>query len=415
MDLAGVGTERTPKKHFTVAVTGKHTALETDAEFDRKCDRSTTLPTNQKRGDYEISANDLQELKKRAEAFKGRVRRGSIFLGTINEKELLMKWESDPDVKVHMHGKLSQSHNQNIPGIERDIAVFKGKIEDIAKQYKFVHSCIKGCKGYGDTSQNQDNFSFTVYEDWEILVVMDGHGMCGHDVSRRVVETLPYYLIRSPFFLEGDIEPALKECFELSSKDLLGYAVEQDFDVQASGSTCLLLLKKGDQYWTAHVGDSRLIVGYETSAKELVFETQDHKPGCPGEKERIEANAGEIRTLRYEDFTVDRIFVAGCDFPGLCMSRSFGDECVKAHGVISEPEVSGPLKLDLSKKPFLLAASDGVWEFIESAWCIKAIVRKLAIETPEKIVQKLAKESRRRWKEEEGDYCDDITLCLLQT
>ena len=55
--------------------------------------------------------------------------------------------------------------------------------------------------------------------------------------------------------------------------------------------------------------------------------------GVEEERKRIEASGGEIRTLRYDDFTVDRIFVAGCDYPGLCMSRSFGDECVKPHGV----------------------------------------------------------------------------------
>lgn len=73
----------------------------------------------------------------------------------------------------------------------------------------------------------------------------------------------------------------------------------------------------------------------------MQFETLDHKPSVPCEKKRIEENGGEIRTLRYDDFTVDRIFVKDCDYPGLCMSRSFGDECVKGCGVTSVPEITG--------------------------------------------------------------------------
>lgn len=206
----------------------------------------------------------------------------------------------------------------------------------------------------------------------------------------------------------------MKEAFNLASKDLLGNAIEKDIDVQASGSTCVLVAKKGDTYYTANVGDSRAVFGYQDT-KEVAFETLDHKPNLAEERERIESSGGEIRTLNYgDDFSVDRIFVRGYDYPGLCMSRSFGDECVKRCGVTSEPDVAGPLKIDAKRKPFLVLASDGVWEFIDSAWCVKAMSKKLGSESTEKIVAKLSKESRRRWKQEEGEYCDDITICFQQ-
>lgn len=44
-----------------------------------------------------------------------------------------------------------------------------------------------------------------------------------------------------------------------------------------------------------------------------------------------------------------------------------GDEAVKSVGVIPEPEVT---TYDLSEKDkFMIMASDGVWEFIESQVC----------------------------------------------
>lgn len=411
MDKTGA---RGQNRNCTVAVTGK-TFEPLEKDETRKQERSASLPpVSNRRGDIEISAETVKKLGEAQTHLKGRVRRGSIFIGSIPEEELVQFWDLQPKVELNVHGKLSSNKSENVAGMEREAVLYKCKNPtDLKDKYRFIYSCTKGSKGYNDTSPNQDNFSLTVFDGWQILIVMDGHGPMGHYVSARVVDSIPYYLCKSDLFACGDYEAALVDAFKLASQDLLGFAIERDIDVQASGSTCVLFMNKGDVYYTANVGDSRVVIGYEDD-KEVVFETLDHKPGLAAEKARIVANGGEIKTLRYDDFTVDRIFVAGGDYPGLCMSRSFGDECVKQHGVISEPEVSGPLKLNLSRNPFIVVASDGVWEFIDSAWCVKALVKKLANEAPERIVQKLSKEARRRWKAEEGEYCDDITVCLMQ-
>mmetsp|Transcript_13534 Transcript_13534/g.33231 ORF Transcript_13534/g.33231 Transcript_13534/m.33231 type:complete len:413 (-) Transcript_13534:805-2043(-) len=406
--------ERSNMRNQTVAVAGRQfNPLEQDEAVLRKGERSNTLPTSFRRGDIEIKEADLKDLEQRQQQLKGRQRRGSINLTKVDEKDMGHYWEDSKDVELHLHGKLSQVQSDNVPGAEREAVLYKLKEPKLLQEkYQFIYSCVKGAKGYNDTTPNQDNFSYTVYQNWDIIVVMDGHGPCGHFVSARCVQTIPFYLCNNQKWGK-DMKGALKEAFAKASEDLLAYAIEKDIDVQASGSTCILYMHNGEQYYTANVGDSRAVIGYENE-KDVVFETADHKPSSPEEKKRVEANGGEIRTLRYDDFTVDRIFVKGFDYPGLCMSRSFGDECVKGCGVVSEPEVTGPTKLDLSRKPFLVIASDGVWEFIESAWCIKAIVKKLSQEPAERIMQKLSKEARRRWKQEEGEYCDDITVCFMQ-
>ena len=50
---------------------------------------------------------------------------------------------------------------------------------------------------------------------------------------------------------------------------------------------------------------------------------------------------------------------------GLAMSRSIGDHLVGALGVTAEPEVL-EFDVDVGKDLYVVIASDGVWEFIES-------------------------------------------------
>ena len=52
------------------------------------------------------------------------------------------------------------------------------------------------------------------------------------------------------------------------------------------------------------------------------------------------------------------------NYPGLAMSRSFGDKAGREVGVISEPEI---MKFDICEEDkFIIIASDGVWEFLSS-------------------------------------------------
>jgi serine/threonine protein phosphatase PrpC len=60
----------------------------------------------------------------------------------------------------------------------------------------------------------------------------------------------------------------------------------------------------------------------------------------------------------------ERVWLKDEDVPGLAMTRSFGDEVAASVGVLAEPEISESF---LSKEDkFLVLASDGIWEFIES-------------------------------------------------
>jgi serine/threonine protein phosphatase PrpC len=373
--------------------------------------RSKTTPSDLHRREStaQLSEGDQIEVNKRQDYLKGRVRRGSVFLGEVQQDTLTEHWKSK--ATVHFYGKLGC----NKPFAEADLDFCEGfdaNFDQIEKELNIGLSCTKGKKGGQDTAPNQDNFSVTKTKDGtQIYCVMDGHGKSGHNVSHRTVRTLPYYIMTSVFYPD-DMEKCLKDAFELCQLDVMGNSLTDGYDAQGSGTTATCLVRKGAKYWTAHTGDSRIAFGDKDSA--VLLETKDHKPDDKAEMERIEAAGGEVRSFKYEDnWTVHRMFIKGRNYPGLCMSRSFGDDCVKEHGVSAVPDVSEFTSLKEHGQTMIVLASDGVWEFLETAWVVRAVIKALPGKGLMKCAKKLTREAKHRWKDEEGDYCDDITALLI--
>eukprot|EP00440_Ansanella_granifera_P055577 gb/GFBE01060244.1/.p1 GENE.gb/GFBE01060244.1/~~gb/GFBE01060244.1/.p1 ORF type:complete len:451 (+),score=105.30 gb/GFBE01060244.1/:1-1353(+) len=373
----------------------------------RSTKRSQTLS-----GDIEMSADSKAQLEKMQQHLLSRYRLGSVNVTFDVVPQDVMDETFRTKVRGHQHGLMTEGQQH---GDERERVTF-GTIPDDPPIFA---SCQKGCKGFKDTSPNQDNFSITVFNSGYTLVcTFDGHGPSGHIVSTRTVQTVPWYLVNNHGFDrdtidEASIEGALIDAFEKAQKDVVAHSLENDWDVQLSGSTAVAALFKGNKIWSANAGDSRIAVGTEED-KKVIFETEDHKPQTEKEKQRIEDSGGEVRSQTYPDGWVNyRIFIKGKDYPGLCMARTLGDDCVKQHGVIATPEVACTT-VDLSKKAFFVIASDGVWEFLNSSFVVKAVAKKIQSDGPSKTLDKLQREARKRWKAEEGDYCDDITSVLVQ-
>lgn len=412
---------RKANRGFTIAM-GKSNAAE-DAGVVRKDKRAQTLPaSNMRRGDHILSSEAQENLHKMNETLKARYRRGSVnVVCTIIPDEDLEKCWADNTLGM-VHGIMTEAQSH---GDEREKKFFgkdplQGPPSDHpAKNFQApIVSCHKGSKGFRDTTPNQDNFSITMFKNgWNLACTFDGHGPFGHIVSTRTVQTVPYFLAQTEKWDEvktdTKMEDRLVEAFEKSQKELVAHALENGWDVQASGSTAVACLWKENVVWTANAGDSRCVLGSETT-RAVLGETEDHKPNTESEKARIESMGGEVRTQTYPDGWVNhRIFVKNEDYPGLCMARTLGDESVKAHGVIATPECK-PFTVDFKDMPFILLASDGVWEFLDSEFVIKAVAKKIKSEGAERTVQKLQREAKKRWRQEEGDYCDDITSVLIQ-
>lgn len=262
-------------------------------------------------------------------------------------------------------------------------------------------TCKKGLK---PESPNQDDYFVSLDKDCIILGVFDGHGLFGHDISNFVHSTLTSLLLNHPD-LHTDTITAIKSSFLDCQTQLTNSA---NIDCSASGSTATLLCIVNQKLYIAHVGDSRAVLAqqFESNivAKNL---TEDHRPDLPKESERIRNSGGEIRKLA-EDAPY-RIFVPGENYPGLNMSRAFGDTYSQQLGVICEPEI---LEVEVKQNDlFILMCSDGVWEFISSQDAVNLVSKSEG--SAKKATEKLAALAWMRWKNMYDVLVDDITAMVI--
>ena len=204
-----------------------------------------------------------------------------------------------------------------------------------------------------------------------------------------------------------------KNAFLSTNKSLIE---ESKIDCSLSGSTCSSLIISQDRLISANVGDSRAVLArYENGQYNAINLTRDHKPTEQDEMKRILNCEGRIK--QYTDpqsgkgIGPERIWLKNSEIPGLAMSRSLGDNLAHTVGVISNPEIQ-KFNFNGSEK-FILLASDGIWEFIDSDESVR-IIKDYYENDMDAVgaLNALVKEAFRRWKNEE-DNIDDITAILI--
>merc|ERR1712146_301804 len=261
---------------------------------------------------------------------------------------------------------------------------------------------------------------------------------------------------------ETDIQSAFKDAFVATDRKLIN---TPRIEPLYSGSTAVTALVKDRDIWVANAGDSRctmatLVDNYgditksgrikkRLVAKDLSI---DQNPDTPAEMKRILEMGGFV-SPRPEPGLSARVWLDPDHTQvGLAMARSIGDHSVKGIGVIAEPEVLHH-RFSVNDK-FLIFASDGVWEFISSQEAVEIVAEYLMfdeednesdyMDTGEVIdedskkfdeekkeeskddrireekyrcnvaCQKLIEIAAQRWREEEGDYRDDITCFVVR-
>jgi len=222
------------------------------------------------------------------------------------------------------------------------------------------------------------------------------------------VQALPHFLITNRNFGE-DWSLALKEAFAAAQEELLEFCDQYAVNTEASGCSCSIAILAGQTVHFAHIGDSTAMLAcWNRHDSRLIYNTCDHKPDLPEERARLEAAGSEVRETEGGSF---RIYMQGSSFPGLTMSRCFGDTACK--GVSQEP-VYRQFLMQPADENYLIIASDGVWEFIEPDKAVELVSKKLRLKGPRETLRFLVEASRKRWTQYCGEYCDDITAILAQ-
>ena len=94
--------------------------------------------------------------------------------------------------------------------------------------------------------------------------------------------------------------------------------------------------------------------------------------------------------------SIARVFSKTETGPGIAISRSLGDLMAHSLGVSSQPEVT--LKIMDSEDKFVILASDGVWDVMNTPEVVGFVLNELNdLKEEKQIAEDLVNEARSRW------------------
>ena len=279
-----------------------------------------------------------------------------------------------------------------------------------------------GYAGEDEKKVNQDNYfvfrNFMNDVNYIFMAVCDGHGAVGQEISNFLKENLPIDLNhalrnKNKNILTEDISYIITEVFIKENTKLIS---NEMINSMLSGSTCVSTIYTPLKLITANVGDSRIILGKfnkNDNQWTSVDLTRDHKPSLPDEEKRIIKKGGRIEPMKDEDNSFigpPRVWLKDQEYPGLAMSRSFGDRVAHSVGVSEEPEIKEYYFCEEDK--FFVVASDGLFEFISSQNIVEIIKDYYLNKDIVGCCEYLYELSREKWMKEE-EVVDDITMILV--
>ena len=359
----------------------------------------------------------------------------NIFLNKI--KKCLFNSEIKSDFmkynKTEKSKKISLKENLSVTEIQTIENTFNIKSAYITKA------------GVDEKKEKKNQDSFLILEKLfenilNIYGIFDGHGKNGNLISNLISQFLSQYLKnKENYFLEkndnddssSDSSESSKEIIinnELISnlfskedfikkiiKELDFKANESNFDLQFSGSTCLLLFLFNDEIICSNIGDSMCVLFNCSNEDRWTYEiiSKIHKPDIPSEKKRILEEGGVVHPF-YDEFGIydgpNRVYVKGKTYPGLSLTRSIGDLEAEKIGVISEPDIVFKKKDSTCK--YLVLGSDGLWDVIKP-YDVRRIVNPYFFRNdPDGACNALMKIASKNWNKEGCDR-DDITIIVV--
>ena len=294
-------------------------------------------------------------------------------------------------------------------------------LKKILKKIKFNASLSKKGKGLPEEPEkiNQDNLFKVKFENLNLSFygVCDGHGDDGHLISKFISTSLPYFIYEElkKNTIYNNINSYISKIFENVFLQLNSLLINnKEINSAFSGTTCISLLLCSNQIISCNLGDSRAIKGQLINNKwsfELL--SRDHKPNEPDEMKRIKENKGIIKPYIDENGEVngpDRIWLPNQTYPGIAMSRSFGDQVAAQIGVVAIPEILFFPYIEEDK--FIIIASDGLWEYVSNQEVVDIVGKYYNKNDCDNAIKELYETAFERWRNN-NIFIDDISIILI--
>ena len=294
-------------------------------------------------------------------------------------------------------------------------------LKKIFKKIKFNASLSKKGKGLPEEPEkiNQDNLFKLKFENLNLSFygVCDGHGDDGHLISKFISTSLPYFIYEElkKNSIYNNINSYISKIFENIFLQLNSLLINnKEINSAFSGTTCISLLLCNNQIISCNLGDSRAIKGQLFNNKwsfELL--SRDHKPNEPDEMKRIKENKGIIKPYIDENGEVngpDRIWLPNQTYPGIAMSRSFGDQVAAQIGVVAIPEILFFPYIEEDK--FIIIASDGLWEYVSNQEVVNIVGKYYIKNDCDNAIKELYETAFERWRNN-NIFVDDISIILI--
>ena len=275
-----------------------------------------------------------------------------------------MYWSDLQPVEIeepldHIHnseGPLQTSINNN------DIS----KPDYPTMEFKFAN--VSGLQN-GKEKVGQDSvlvYNFTIESvNYSLFGIFDGHGSHGHHVSSFLRKNLAsilkklislYGAEKFEFILEETVKLLEQKIWSITKKFKEKYHVRGSisgsteransnlFDGSLSGSTCSLIIIFENNMYCLTVGDSKCVIGVkdetsQTNLKGFQISTE-HKTENKSEVERVLREGGIVQAvLDQNNLPVGplRVWDSSLNYPGLMVTRTFGDFVGKNCGISSVP------------------------------------------------------------------------------
>ena len=419
-----VNNESKNKKNKNSKDKKKINNIDINIDYDEKNQRkinhqkisSLTLGNNQ----LNNNKNDLKNNKEFSESSNYLKRNRSEKNQKIKIKTNLQYNINDDDKKLKIKNKSPKLKN---------IKLYKNI--SINKNFKILWDgqSQAGKDSNGNIKINQDTFkvceNINNIKYFNLYILCDGHGYDGHHVSQFATEFIIQKVSNHPLIYPlNELNDIYEKLIEFNYKIINNIFSETDqylstqkmFDTYTSGTTCVLILQIGTKIICANIGDSRAILIYSTNEfnNTKIFPLSfDSKPDLPLEMKRIIDCGGEVHKGKNSkgNYTGPmRIFAKGKNYPGLAMSRSFGDFKSKEYGVICQPSFV-EYNIDEYCK-YIVLCSDGVWDFIDNENVMKIGNKHYLNNNPNGFCQEILGNAS-YWWEKEDIVIDDITALIV--